>query len=377
MATRGTPPDRLLMGPGPSNVSERVLSAMGQATVGHLDPWFVTLLDDLKEILRWVFQTENEVTFPMSGPGSVGMEACFVNLVEPGDSVLVARNGVFGGRMVENVERCGGVPVVVDFDWGTPCDPATVERALTEHPEVRTVAFVHAETSTGVISDAPAIAAVAHERDCLVIADVVTSLGGSPVKIDEWEIDAAYSGTQKCLSCPPGLSPVTFNTRAVERIRHRKSRVQSWFMDLQLLLGYWDTGRRTYHHTAPVNSLYGLREALLLLQEEGLPQAWERHRDNYELLRAGLERLGIDFLVAEGYRAPQLNTVLVPNGVDEMFVRTHLLEEDSIEIGAGLGPLAGRIWRVGLMGHTSTQANVECFLGAFEEALHAQRQYRH
>jgi alanine-glyoxylate transaminase / serine-glyoxylate transaminase / serine-pyruvate transaminase len=356
------PPHRVLMGPGPSDVHPRVLAAMARPTIGHLDPEFVRMMDELKDLLRYAFQTENQVTFPVSGPGSVGMETCFVNLVEPGDKVVVCRNGAFGGRQLENVERTGGVPVVVDDDWGTPVSLSKLEDALDANADARIVSFVHAETSTGVRSDAADIAALAHAHGALVIADTVTSLGGIPVLVDEWGLDAVYSGSQKCLSCTPGLSPVTFSEGALDKVRARKTKCQSWFMDLNLELPYWEGGARTYHHTAPINPLYGLHESLLMLVEEGLEAAWRRHADLHAALVAGLEGLGMSLLVEPEYRLPQLNAVCVPDGVDEAWVRREALARYDLELGAGLGALAGRIWRVGLMGTSCTQANVDLCL---------------
>jgi alanine-glyoxylate transaminase/serine-glyoxylate transaminase/serine-pyruvate transaminase len=356
------PPRRVLMGPGPSDVHQRVLDAMAKPTIGHLDPEFVRMMDELKELLRYAFQTENRVTFPVSGPGSVGMETCFVNLVEPGDKVLVCRNGAFGGRQLENVERTGGVAVVVDDDWGTPVSLDKLEAALDEHPDVKIVSFVHAETSTGVRSDAAAIAGLAHARGALVLADTVTSLGGIPVLVDEWGLDAVYSGSQKCLSCTPGLSPVTFSDAAIEKVKARSTKCQSWFMDLNLVLPYWEGGARTYHHTAPINPLYGLHESLVMLVDEGLEAAWKRHADLHAALAAGLEQLGVGLLVEPEYRLPQLNAACVPDGVDEAWVRAEALKRYDLELGAGLGVLAGKIWRVGLMGTSCTQANVDLCL---------------
>jgi len=364
-----TPPTRRLMGPGPSDVHPRVLAAMARPTIGHLDPAFVGMMDELKELLRFAFQTTNDVTFPVSGPGSVGMETCFVNLVEPGDTVIVCRNGVFGGRMLENVRRCGGSAVTVDDEWGAPVSAGKLEAALHEHPEATLVAFVQAETSTGALTEPQPLAALAHQHECLVIVDAVTALGGCPVKVDEWEIDAIYAGSQKCLSCPPGLSPVSFGTRAVQKIRERKSLCQSWFMDLDLQLGYWSSGSRTYHHTAPVNALYGLHEALLMLREEGLDLAWGRHRRNHLALAAGLDAMGLALLVDERHCLPQLNMVVIPDGVDDATVRARLLAESGIEIGGGLGALAGKVWRVGLMGYSSREENVLASLEALEAVL--------
>jgi len=363
------PPPRILMGPGPSDVHPRVLEAMARPTIGHLDPAFVAMMDELKELLRYAFRTRHEVTFPVSGPGSVGMETCFVNLVEPGDTVVVCRNGVFGGRMLENVRRCGGVPVVVDDEWGTPVSRDRVAEALDEHPEAKVLAFVQAETSTGAHSDPAPLVALAHERGCLAIVDMVTAVGGCPVDVDAWGADAVYTGTQKCLSCPPGLSPVSFGGDAVAKVRARTTVCQSWFMDLDLQLGYWASGSRTYHHTAPVNALYGLHEALLMLREEGLENAWARHRRNHVALAAGLDALGLSLLVAEPHRLPQLNMVVVPAEVDEAAVRARLLDGFGIEIGAGLGALAGKAWRVGLMGYASREENVFACLNALERAL--------
>jgi len=372
------PPARTLMGPGPSDVHRRVLDALARPTIGHLDPAFVSMMEELKELLRYAFQTTNEVTFPVSGPGSVGMEACFVNLVEPGDTVIVCRNGVFGGRMLENVRRCGGTPVVADDDWGDPVSLDKVEAALREHPEAIIVAFVQAETSTGAHTDPAPLVALAHEYDCLTIVDTVTAVGGVPVKVDEWEIDATYTGTQKCLSCPPGLSPVSFGERAIAKVKARATPCQSWFMDLVLQLGYWSSGKRTYHHTAPVNALYGLHEALLMLRDEGLEHAWQRHRRNHVALVAGLDALGLPLLVAEQYRLPQLNMVVVPDGVDEASVRDRLLDGFGIEIGAGLGGLVGKVWRVGLMGYSSREENVLACLRALDNVLAEQGcQVRH
>ena len=363
------PPRRTLMGPGPSNVHPRVLAATARPTIGHLDPAFVAMMEEVKELLRYAFQTGNETTFPVSGPGSVGMEACFVNLVEPGDTVVVCRNGAFGGRMLENVERCGGRAVVVDDEWGRPVSPEKVAAALETHPEARLVAFVQAETSTGAHTDPRPLVALAHEHDCLTIVDTVTALGGCPVKVDEWDIDAVYAGTQKCLSCPPGLAPVSFGERALARVQARTTRCQSWFMDLTLQLGYWAAGTRTYHHTAPVNALYGLHEALRLLAEEGLDAAWARHRRNHEALVAGFEAMGLHQHVAPADRLPQLNLVVVPDGVDEAAVRRRLLDEHDLEVGAGLGALAGKVWRVGLMGETCRDESVLLCLDAFERVL--------
>jgi alanine-glyoxylate transaminase/serine-glyoxylate transaminase/serine-pyruvate transaminase len=364
------PPLRTLMGPGPSDVNPRILEAMSRPTIGHLDPAFVTMMEELKDLLRYAFQTGNPLTMPVSAPGSAGMETCFVNLVQPGDKVVVCVNGVFGGRMKENVERCGGTAITVEDAWGTAVDPDKVEVALKANPDARILAFVHAETSTGAISDAKTLTEIARRHDCLTIVDTVTSLAGSPLRVDEWGLDAVYSGSQKCLSCVPGLSPVTFNQRALDVITTRRQRVQSWFMDLNLVLGYWGGGgKRTYHHTAPVNTLYALHEALVILREEGIENSWARHRQNHEALKAGIEAMGLEFVVPEAQRLPQLNAVSVPAGVDEAAVRGMLLAEYNLEIGAGLGTMAGRIWRIGLMGYASNRTNVLFCLGALDAVL--------
>ncbi len=361
---------RSLMGPGPSNIHPRVLAAMAQPTIGHLDPAFIDLMDEIKVLLQYAFQTENAATFPLSAPGSAGMEACFANLVEPGDKVIVCQNGVFGGRMKENVERCGGIPVMVEDEWGCAVDLEKVEAALGTHPDAKILAFVHAETSTGVESDARALADLAIQHDCLTLVDTVTSLGGSPVLVDEWELDAVYSGSQKCLSCAPGLSPLTFSERALEKVKNRRSKVQSWFMDLNLIMGYWGKGRRrAYHHTAPVNALFGLHEALLMLREEGLENAWDRHLHNHLVLQDGLASLGIEFLVRKDWRLPQLNVVRVPEALNDASVRADLLKYYNLEIGGGLGPLAGDVWRIGLMGYSSRPENILLCVGALESML--------
>ena len=364
------PPVRTLMGPGPSDVHPRVLEALSRPTIGHLDPAFIRMMDELKELLQYAFQTRNAMTMPVSAPGSAGMETCFVNLVEPGDKVVVCQNGVFGGRMKENVERCGGIAVMVEDRWGEAIDINKLEDALKAHDDARIVAMVHAETSTGAQSDVATLVRLAHEHDCLTIVDTVTSLGGTPVKVDEWGIDAIYSGSQKCLSCTPGIAPVSFNERALEKVRNRQTKVQSWFMDLNLVMGYWGEGaKRAYHHTAPINALYALHEALLILKEEGLEEAWARHLKNHLALRAGLEAMGLSFIVKETDRLPQLNAVTIPAGVDDATVRSRLLNEYNLEIGVGLGALAGKVWRIGLMGHASRAENILLCVGALESVL--------
>ena len=364
------PPQRVLMGPGPSDVHPRVLAALARPTIGHLDPAFVGLMDAIKAELQYAFQTENEMTMPVSAPGSAGMETCFVNLVEPGDEVVVCVNGVFGTRMKENVIRAGGTPIAVEGEWGRAVDPDQVRDTLKAHPDATIVAFVHAETSTGARSDAAALAAIAREHDCLSIVDTVTSLGGIELKVDDWGLDAVYSGTQKCLSAPPGLSPVTFSDRALEKLMARSTPVQSWFLDLSLVMGYWGEGQqRSYHHTAPVNALYGLHEALLMLHEEGLENAIARHQRHHAALKAGLEAMGLTYVVPEDERLPQLNAVWIPDGVDDASVRRRLLDDFGLEIGAGLGDFAGRVWRIGLMGASCTKRHVLLCLSALETVL--------
>ncbi|HAS2740169.1 TPA: alanine--glyoxylate aminotransferase family protein [Vibrio cholerae] len=368
------PPHRILMGPGPSAISPQVLQALSRPTVGHLDPLFIGMMDELKQLLKYAFQTENEFTIAVSAPGSAGMEACFVNLVEPGDKVIVCRNGVFGERMRDNAVRCGAEVVVVDDEWGCPVSVEKVQATIDEHPDAKILAFVQAETSTGALSDAQALGALAKQHGLLTIVDAVTSLGGVPLLVpllvDEWQLDAVYSGSQKCLSCVPGLAPLTFSPRAIEKIQSRKTPIQSWFLDQSLVLGYWSgAGKRSYHHTAPVNSLYALHEALLLLQQEGLEHAWQRHRLMHEKLKQGLEQLGFQFVVAEPYRLPQLNAIYVPEGIEEAKVRSHLLNEYNLEIGAGLGALAGKAWRIGVMGYGARSENIALCLRALEESL--------
>ena len=364
------PTTRTLMGPGPSDVNPRILSAMGKPTIGHLDPEFIRLMDELKGLLQFAFRTRNELTIPISAPGSAGMETCFVNLVSPGDKVVVCQNGVFGSRMADNVRRLGGEAVIVEQEWGRAVDPEALQKALKANPGAKIVAFVHAETSTGARSDARQLCEIARQSDCLTIVDCVTSLGGCDVDIDGWGADAVYSGTQKCLSCAPGLSPVSFNERAVEVFKNRQTPVSSWFLDLNLVMGYWGEGQtRAYHHTAPVNALYGLHEALLILNEEGLEESWQRHTSNHLALRAGLEALGMSFIVPEPERLTQLNAVTIPEGVDEAAVRKQLLQQFNLEIGAGLGSLAGKVWRIGLMGYASNPKNVMLCVNALEAVL--------
>ena len=343
---------------------------MAKPTIGHLDPEFIRLMDEIKGMLQYAYRTKNELTIPVSAPGSAGMETCFVNLVEAGDKVIVCENGVFGGRMADNVRRLGGVVVHVEQQWGRAVDLDAVADALKNNPDAKIVAFVHAETSTGARSDAKGICDLARQSDCLTIVDCVTSLAGCDVNLDDWQADAAYSGTQKCLSCAPGLSPISFSDKALEVVKNRKTPVTSWFLDLNLVMGYWGEGQtRAYHHTAPVNALYGLHEALVVLQEEGLEASWQRHTTNHMALRAGIEAMGMSFVVPEDERLAQLNTVTIPEGVNEAAVRKQLLQQFNLEIGAGLGALAGKVWRIGLMGYASNPKNVLLCVNALEAVL--------
>lgn len=362
-----SPPQRLLMGPGPSNVAPSVLQAMSAPLVGHLDPVFVKMMEEIKGMLREVFQTKNEITFPVSGTGSAGMEFCFVNLIEPGDEVVIGVNGVFGGRMADVAERCGAKVTRVEAPWGWIIEPAQIADAL-KNRRPKLVAVVHAETSTGALTPVEEISRLAHDAGALFVLDTVTSLGGCPVRIDECRVDAVYSGTQKCLSCPPGLAPVSLSPRAVEVATKRKTKVQSWYLDVNLLASYWGE-QRVYHHTAPISMNYALHEALRLVLEEGLDNRWKRHERMHGLLRKGIEALGLKIASQEGHQLWQLNALSVPEGTDEAAVRKKLLDDYGIEIGAGLGPLKGKIWRVGLMGETATEANVNRFLGALTECL--------
>jgi len=361
-----SPPTIRLMGPGPSKVSERVLAAMARPTIGHLDPEFIRLMDEIGSLLRTAMRTENDLTFPVSAPGSAGMETCLVNLLEPGDTAVVCINGVFGGRMKEVVERAGATAVVVNDEWGAPVTPDKVEAALQENPQSKLVAFVHAETSTGALSDAQQICRIAKNHGVLVVVDAVTSLAGVPLEVDRWGIDAVYSGSQKCLSCPPGLSPVSLNKAALACVEARKTPVQSWFLDLSLVAAYWQgDGARAYHHTAPVNAMYALHESLIALHEEGLEASWARHERESGVLQEGLSNLGFEFLVDKKYRLPQLLSIRIPEFVDdEAQIRRHFRNAFSLEIGAGLGPLAGKVWRIGLMGAGANRDNIDACLSA-------------
>lgn len=366
-APKANPPQRTLLGPGPSPVNPRVLQALSLPVIGHLDPVFLKIMDETMAMLRELFQTKNRLALPMSGTGSAGMETCFVNLVEPGDAVLIGVNGVFGTRMVDVAQRCGAQVDTVEAEWGTALDPAQFGAALAKK-RFKLVAVVHAETSTGVLQPLDEIARVVHEHDTLLVVDAVTSLGGAPVGVDALGIDACYSGTQKCLSCPPGLSPVTFNERAIEVVRKRKTKVQSWYLDLSMIEKYWGN-ERVYHHTAPVSMNYALHEALRIVLEEGLESSWTRHRQVHDVFIREMRRLEIEPAVVESIRAPMINSIRIPEGVDDAKVRRRLYDEFDIEIGAGLGPLKGKIWRVGLMGHGARVENVELLANALKQLI--------
>ena len=365
------PPDRLLMGPGPSETHPRVLRAMSTPLVGHLDPSFIEIMDDVQDLLRYAFRTDNQWTIPVSGTGSASMEAAIGNLTEPGDTVLVPGNGYFGERMAAMVTRAGGDPVFVDAPWGEPLDPAAVETAFADHqPDL--FAFVHAETSTGARQpDVPALTSIAHDHDALVIADTVTSLGGVELRVDEWGIDVAYAGPQKCLSCPPGASPLTLNDAAMEKILARETPVRSWYLDLSLLQDYWGT-ERAYHHTAPITNVYALREALRLVAEEGIEDRWDRHRRMAGALKAGVEGMGMELNPEDDWWLPSLNAVRLPDGVDDEAVIAFLLEEYGIEVAGGLGDLAGDVLRIGCMGHSARPGNVLTLVAALGDALEEQ-----
>ncbi|MFC1557417.1 pyridoxal-phosphate-dependent aminotransferase family protein [candidate division KSB1 bacterium] len=363
------PSERILMGPGPSNIHRRVYEAMAKPTLGHLDPEFLAIMEEVQELLRWAFKTKNRMTLPVSATGSAGMETCFANLFERGEKVVIGVNGVFGMRMEQVAKKFGLQPVSLTKDWGKVFEPDVFEEVLKSESDVKGVAVVHAETSTGARQPLEEIGQLCRKHDVLFLVDAVTSLGGIELEVDGWNIDACYSGTQKCLSCPPGLSPVTFSDRALDTMANRKTDVESWYFDLNMLRNYWTTGKRAYHHTAPVNMNYALREALLVLHEEGFKRIYARHVLNSSALLAGLAELGIEPLVEEEYRLPELNAVTIPEGIDDAAVRGSLLNDYNIEIGAGLGPFAGKIWRIGLMGQSSNQSNVICFLYALEQIL--------
>ena len=357
-----------LMGPGPSCVDPSVLTALSTSTIGHLDPTFIGIMDAIKDQMKSLFHTDNQLTIPVSGTGSAGMETCFVNLVETGDPVLILINGVFGMRMQDVATRLGAEVDTLEFEWGTPVLTDQVKQTLSEK-SYKIVAVVHAETSTGVKNPVAEIGALLKGTDTLFLVDAVTSFGGMEIRLDDWGVDAIYSGTQKCLSCPPGLAPISFSDRAVAAVKARKTKVPNWYLDLAMIINYWEGATRAYHHTAPINMLYGLYQALYLILEEGEDAVCQRHLDNHKALVAGLDTLGISMLVDESCRLPMLNSVHIPEGADDAGVRSALLKEHKIEIGAGLGPLAGKIWRIGLMGHTARPENVEKLLSALKAVL--------
>jgi alanine-glyoxylate transaminase / serine-glyoxylate transaminase / serine-pyruvate transaminase len=364
------PGTRVLMGPGPSDVSPRVLQAMAAPCIGHLDPYFLTTMDETQRLLRYVFQTQHEFTIPVSGTGSAGMETCFVNLVEPNDEVAVCVNGVFGMRMSDIVRRLGAHLIRVDAPWGRAIDPEAARKAV-HGRKVKVLAVVHAETSTGVRQPLEDLAAIAREHGALFLVDTVTSLGGIEVAVDRIGIDAVYSGTQKCLSCPPGLAPLSFSPAALQTLKHRQTPVVSWYLDMGLVGSYWGSERK-YHHTAPINMIYALREALRIIAEEGLEARFARHRLHHLALVAGVEAMGLKMVVPEAERLPNLNTMWIPPGADDKKVRAALLRDFGIEIGGGLGEFAGKAWRVGLMGHAACRKNVFLFLSALETILQAE-----
>jgi alanine-glyoxylate transaminase/serine-glyoxylate transaminase/serine-pyruvate transaminase len=362
------PTTRILMGPGPSDVNSRVLKAMATPLIGHLDPQFIQIMDEVMVMTRELFQTKNQLTSVISGTGSAGMETCFVNLLEPGDTAMICVAGVFGNRMCDIVERCGAKLLRVDAPFGHPVDPSQVKKAL-EKCSPKLVAIVHAETSTGVLQPLEEISKIVHDAGALFLVDAVTSLGGSPVKVDDWGIDAIYSGSQKCISAPPGLSPVSFNPKALEVMDSRKTKVQSWYLDMSMIRKYWEGSKRAYHHTGPISMIYSLHEALRIVLEEGLEKRFERHYRNHQILRDGLEAAGFEFVVEPKYRLPMLNAVKIPAGYDDAVVRSRLLNEYNIEIGAGLGEFAGKVWRIGLMGESCTLNHVNMVLSALKKIM--------
>jgi len=362
------PPERILMGPGPSNIHPRIQRAMLAPIVGHLDPYFITIMEDTMDLLRALFRTKNELTLPISGTGSAGMEASFCNFLEPGDVAVIGVNGLFGERMVDNASRCGAKVIQVTAEWGRVIEPEAIEAALRTHPRVKLLALVHAETSTGILQPLVEASRLAKQYETLFLVDAVTSLGGHEVPVDDWNIDICYSGTQKCISCPPGLAPFTANEKAMAKLQARTKKVQSWYLDLSLLYSYWSASR-FYHHTAPISMIYALHEALVLIAEEGLEARIKRHLRHGSALRAGLQAMGLTLHAQEDHRLNTLTSVRIPPEVDDLQIRQGLLKEFGIEIGGGLGPLKGKIWRIGLMGHSSTAENVLLVLSAMEKLL--------
>jgi len=363
------PPNRILLGPGPSNIHPRVQMAMLAPIVGHLDPYFLTIMEDTEKLLRSVFRTQNQLTFPISGTGSAGMEASFSNFLEPGDVAVIGVHGFFGERMGEIALRCGAKVVQVPAEWGRIIEPEAIEAALKAEKKVKLVALVHAETSTGVLQPLTEVSQIAKQYDALLLVDTVTSLGGQEVAVDDWGIDICYSGTQKCLSCPPGLAPFTASKRAMSTVSERTHKIQSWYLDMSLLSKYWTSANRSYHHTAPISTVYAFHEALALTVEEGLETRVQHHLRNGQALQSGLEAMGLELHAQQGYRLSVLTTVRIPSGVDDAKVRQRLLNEYNIEIGGGLGRLKGQVWRIGLMGHSSSAENIFLFLSALEKLL--------
>jgi alanine-glyoxylate transaminase / serine-glyoxylate transaminase / serine-pyruvate transaminase len=368
MTNELNPTPRILMGPGPSDVNSRVLRAMASPLIGHLDPQFIQIMDEVMEMTRQLFQTKNQVTSVISATGSAGMETCLVNLLERGDTAMICVNGVFGNRMCDIVERCGAKLVRIDAPWGKPIEPGQVKAEL-EKCKPKLVGIVHAETSTGVLQPLEEISRLVHAADSLFLVDAVTSLAGNQVKVDDWGIDAIYSGTQKCISAPPGLSPVSFGPRSVEVMDARKTKVQSWYLDMSMIRKYWSGAKRAYHHTGPISMIYAIHEALRIVHEEGLEARIERHKRNHEILRDGLEAMGFEFIVAPEFRLPNLNAVKIPAGFDDAEIRTRLLNEYNIEIGAGLGDFAGKVWRIGLMGESCTKNHINMLLSALKQIM--------
>jgi alanine-glyoxylate transaminase/serine-glyoxylate transaminase/serine-pyruvate transaminase len=362
-------PNRILLGPGPSNVHPRVQMAMLAPMVGHLDPYFISIMEDTTKLLRTVFRTQNDLTFPVSGTGSAGMEAAFDNFLEPGDTAVIGSCGLFGDRMIDNAQRTGAAVISVTGDWGSIIEPEAIEKALKSQKKVKLVAVVHAETSTGVLQPLEEISRLCKQYGALFLVDTVTSLGGHEVAVDDWGIDICYSGTQKCLSCPPGLAPLTINAAGMADLKKRTTKVKSWYLDLALLSTYWSTGTRFYHHTAPISMNYALHEALAMVVEEGLETRTKRHLKHGAALHAGLEAMGLVLHAQDGHRLSSLTTVRIPDGIDDAKIRQRLLNEYSIEIGGGLGPLKGKIWRIGLMGYGSTAENVLLILSVLEKLL--------
>ena len=359
--------NRILMGPGPSDAHPKVLQAMSTPLIGHLDPEFVAIMDEVKEMVQQTFITKNRLTFVVSAPGSAGMETCLVNLLEPGDEIIIGVNGVFGGRMAEIADRCGAKVHKIIKPWGEVITTADVKEALSTCPKPKVVALVHAETSTGALQPLQEISDLVHNAGGLLMVDAVTSYCGVELQVDKWGIDAIYTGTQKCLSAPPGLSPVSFSDRALQALDNRKTKVQSWFLDLTLVKNYWAGAKRAYHHTAPVSSIFALRESLRLVLEEGLENRWKRHQEVHQVLKTKLENLGFRYLVEEQYRLPNLNSVYLPEGNDEALIRRKLLDEYNIEVGGGLGDFAGTIWRIGIMGESCTLNHVNMLISALED----------